>query len=602
MKAAYRDFHKQHPRPIPATPPYAPNGSKEEPVPPVTGPVQPLTLLLAPNIAKPTQTTVIHLGAKWRIPKHHMTARDLLKVPHDSHSMPRTCWACDREALMTPWPVLHLIGRHQNHPTAHLPPQAYAWVAPWFHRTDANLTVAWNPHQKPKWLFPTTPNWPRSNPARIAICYSMYEPGRTGKHEHPYYLLDHSCHTPEHRTQTLTCRGRGQLPPPPPRPDKDFIASLCVVNGTLGCPPQEGPHPYRDLPGGFSRHLQDALFPPWIIRRGSMTAWEARIVGEEWARERGRWCAATRAPETPAQQYAAIPLEGWGPHTRQRPTMMRGAGPDHLWDAATKEWLQEALGRQTGWTGDVSPLVRAAVPPCIVLHAANVLRATEIHTWGHDAATIRWHPLEDGTVQVTVAHFKTVGPVYDDALSRLEDTRGPLLLMLPNDLAAALREELDSCDGLRVEWEAVADGNLLALLHRDAADECQWDMLAPHLTGRHMYVATPPPEAPQPGVGRPHRRLPRPQNSPRQHVAGGPAEDTRQGLPAPRPRPPAGDPGPSLTEVGRPLAPPSRPLVAALPPPTHLPPLRGMRHGVLRSADRRQHVHAVLPGGRMPLV
>ena len=91
MRAMYRDFKKQHPRPIPATPPYAPTGSKHEPVPPVTGPVPPLTLLLAPNEAKPTQTTVIHHGAKWRIPKHHMTARDLPKVPHDSQSMPRTC-------------------------------------------------------------------------------------------------------------------------------------------------------------------------------------------------------------------------------------------------------------------------------------------------------------------------------------------------------------------------------------------------------------------------------------------------------------------------------------------------------------------------------
>ena len=73
--------------------------------------------------------------------------------------------------------------------------------------------------------------------------------------------------------------------------------------------------------------------------------------------------------------------------------------------------------------------------------------------------------------------------------------------MLPTDLAAALRQELDSCDGLRVELEAVADGNLLALLHRDAADECQWDMLAPHLTGRHVYMATPPQGAPPPCVG-----------------------------------------------------------------------------------------------------
>ena len=165
----------------------------------------------------------------------------------------------------------------------------------------------------------------------------------------------------------------GVHPPPPPRPDKDFVASLRVVNGTLECPPQEGPHPYQDLPGGFSKHLQDALFPPWIIGRGSMTAWEVRIVGEEWAREWSRQCAATRAPETPAQPYAAIPLEGWGPDTRPTPTVIRGAGPDHPWDAATGEWLQADPGPETGWTGDMSSLVRTPVPPRIVLHAANVI-------------------------------------------------------------------------------------------------------------------------------------------------------------------------------------------------------------------------------------
>ena len=147
--------------------------------------------------------------------------------------------------------------------------------------------------------------------------------------------------------------GGGRPPPPPPRPDKDFVASLPVVNGTLECPPQQGPQPYEDLPGGILKHLQDALFPPWIIGRGSMTAWEARIVGEEWAREWSRWCAATRAPETPAQRYAAIPLEGWGPDTQLRPTMIRGAGPDHPRDAATGECLPAAPGPQTGWTGDV---------------------------------------------------------------------------------------------------------------------------------------------------------------------------------------------------------------------------------------------------------
>ena len=129
-----------------------------------------------------------------------------------------------------------------------------------------------------------------------------------------------------HRWLTVA---EGSCSPPPLRPGKDFVASLRVVNGTLECPPQEDPDPYRDLPGGFSKHLQDALDPRWIIGRGSMIAWEARIVGEDWVREWGRWCAATRGSETPAQRYAAIPLEGWGPNTQPRSTMIRGAGPDH---------------------------------------------------------------------------------------------------------------------------------------------------------------------------------------------------------------------------------------------------------------------------------
>ena len=205
MRTAYRDFKKQRPRPIPGTPPYAPTGSKHEPVPPVAGPVPPLTLLLALNEAKPTQTTVIHQGVKWRILKHHMTAQDLPKVPQDSKSTPRTCWACDPEAPTTPCPVFHLIARHHTNPTTHLPALAYALIAPWFHRTDANPAVAWNPDHTPQWLFTTMPTWPRLYPAGVAIRYSMYEPSRTGKHEHPYYPLHHSCHTPEHRTQALTC-------------------------------------------------------------------------------------------------------------------------------------------------------------------------------------------------------------------------------------------------------------------------------------------------------------------------------------------------------------------------------------------------------------
>ena len=97
-----------------------------------------------------------------------------------------------------------------------------------------------------------------------------------------------------------------------------------------------------------------------------------------------------------------------------------------------------------------------------------------------------------------MAHFKTGGPAYNDALSRLGDIPGPLLLMLPTDLAAALSQELDSCEGLRAGWEAVADGNLLTLLHRDAAHECQWGALMPNFAGRHTYMATPPRGHPRP--------------------------------------------------------------------------------------------------------
>ena len=140
----------------------------------------------------------------------------------------------------------------------------------------------------------------------------------------------------------------------------------------------------------------------------------------------------------------------------------------------------------------MSSLILAPPPPRLVLHAVNVLQATEIHTWGCDAATIRWLPPEGGATGLTMEHFKDGGPTYDDALSQLGDIPGPLLLMLPTDLPAALRRELDSCDRLRVGWEAIAVGTLLAFLHRDVADGSQWGASVPHLTGRQTYMTTPP--------------------------------------------------------------------------------------------------------------
>ena len=257
MQTAYRDFKKQHPCPIPATPPYTPTGSKHEPVPPVIGPIPLLTLLLAPNEARPTQTSVIHHGAKWCIPKHNMTARDLPAVPHDSQHMPRTCWACDPNAPTTPWPVLHLIARHHTHPTAHLPARAYAWVAPGLHHAATNPTVAWNPDHKPKWLFTTKPTWPRPDPAGIAIRYSMHEPGRTGKHEHPYYLLHHSSHTQEHLTQILTCHNLN--------PDTAYILHYIYSYLTQG-QPEQGliamfPHAKRIISKGIGVYATSILQP-----------------------------------------------------------------------------------------------------------------------------------------------------------------------------------------------------------------------------------------------------------------------------------------------------------------------------------------------------
>ena len=111
-------------------------------------------------------------------------------------------------------------------------------------------------------------------------------------------------------------------------------------------------------------------------------------MGEERAREWGHRCTATRAPETPTQRYAAILLEGWGVHTRPRPTMIRGAGPDQPWDAVMKDWLQAARGHKQDGMGTCPRSSERPSPPRIVLHTANVLRATEIHTWGHGAATI----------------------------------------------------------------------------------------------------------------------------------------------------------------------------------------------------------------------
>ena len=185
------------------------------------------------------------------------------------------------------------------------------------------------------------------------------------------------------------------------------------------------------------------------------------------------------------------PTRGRGPHTRLRSTLIVGVGPERPWDAATMEWLQAAPEHNTGWRSDVSSLLRAPLPPRLVSNAANLLRAAEIHTWGCDAAIVRWLPPEDGGARLTLAHLKKLGPTYDDGLCRLGNVPGPLLLMLPTELAAALRRELDSCNELKVRWVVVADDTLLDLPRRGTVEGSLWNALVSRLSGRHTYMTTP---------------------------------------------------------------------------------------------------------------
>ena len=169
------------------------------------------------------------------------------------------------------------------------------------------------------------------------------------------------------------------------------MAALRLVNGTLECPTQEDPHPYWDPPEGFWKHLQGVLFPPWVIGSNAITACEAHIVGAECAHEWSRWCATPRKRER--QQHSNFVGQDMSARGTERPQngYMRPQGP------------------HTGWRGNVSWLLQAPLPPLLVPHTANILRAAEIHTWDCNAATVRWRPREEGSTQLTVAHFKKGG-------------------------------------------------------------------------------------------------------------------------------------------------------------------------------------------------
>ena len=60
---------------------------------------------------------------------------------------------------------------------------------------------------------------------------------------HRLEQLLHEPPTAAARVHRWLTAAEGCCPAPPPRPGKDFVASLCVMNGPLECLPQEDPHP-----------------------------------------------------------------------------------------------------------------------------------------------------------------------------------------------------------------------------------------------------------------------------------------------------------------------------------------------------------------------
>ena len=367
----------------------------------------------------------------------------------------------------------------------------------------------------------------------------------------------------------------GDHPPPPPRPDKDFVASLRVVNGTLECPLQEGPHPYQDLPGGFLEAPARRPFPTVDHR--------ARLHDRMGGAHRGRGVGAGVGPVVRRHMRPRRPLRNDTPPSRSggggrtpgrdppwsegRDLTARGTRRQGNGCRRPQGRKRDGLGTYPHSSGRPSRPASSFTPPT----CSGPRRYARGDTLRPPSGG---NPQRTGPPNSPWRTSKRGGRVYDDALSWLGDTQGPLLLMFPTGIAAALRQELDGCEGLRVGWEAVADGTLLALLHRDTANGCQWDALTPHLTGRHVYMASPPQGHPRPSwddliaAFHDHGILPGDTWQEVQRKTLG--KDYRRRVRA------------RLLEIRDPLRQRwddlwfrhSRPLVAALPPPAHLPTLR----------------------------
>ena len=101
---------------------------------------------------------------------------------------------------------------------------------------------------------------------------------------------------------------------------------------------------------------------------------------------------------------------------------------------------------------------------------------------------------------LTVANCQKGGVLHDHTLCCLGALPGPLLLMLSSHLATTLRQELDNHAEVRVGWQAVADGALLALFLWGGCGGHPWDALIPHLDGPRTNVTATPEHPAQSGT------------------------------------------------------------------------------------------------------
>ena len=148
------------------------------------------------------------------------------------------------------------------------------------------------------------------------------------------------------------------------------------------------------------------------------------------------------------------------------------------------------VGCVWGWSGYVSSLI-----PVPFTSYSTPRTCSESRRYTHGDA--KWppsgrSPRKAGPSGLPWRTSKTGDLRTTTPCPRWATFRGPCSSCSPPTLAAAVRREPDSCERLRVGWQAIADGTLLALFLRDVADGYQSGALFPDLARHHTYMTTPP--------------------------------------------------------------------------------------------------------------